>query len=92
MRFRAILSALIGGFISENLSKVDKMITKSVNALDSGLKQFGDSMDSITKELSNDVEQSSAKSHRESKKNQDNLKKIYGDSKVKLWSDRPFKL
>ncbi len=87
MKFRAILSRIMRGFNAENLSKADKIITKSINALDSGLKEFGKSMDTITKELSNDIEESNAKSHRESKKNQDNLKKIYGDSKVKLWND-----
>ena len=92
MKIRAILSALIGGFTSENLSKADKMITKSVNALDSGLKKFGDSMDSITKELSSDVEQSKSKSHREERKNQENLQKLFGNSKAKLWSDKTFKL
>ncbi len=63
------------------------MITKSINVLDSGLKEFGKSMDYITKELSSDIEQSNAKSHSESEKNKENLKKIYGDSKVKLWND-----
>lgn len=80
------------GFNAKNLSKANELLTKSINTFDSGLKEFGKAMDSITKELSNDVEQSREKSHREERKNQDNLKKIYGNSKVKLWSDKPFKL
>ena len=85
MKIKAILTRIMRGITSEN-------ITKTINAFDNGMKEFGKSMDSITKELSNEHEQSNAKSQLESKKNQENLKKIFGDSKVKLWNDKPFKL
>ena len=92
MKIKAILTRIMRGFNAENLAKTNEIFTKSINTFDSGLKEFGKSMDSITRELSSDVEQSNTKSQSESKKNQENLKELFGDSKVKLWDDKPFKL
>ena len=94
MKIRAILSRIMRGFNAENLAKTNEIITKSVNAFDSGLKEFGKSMDTITGELSNDVKQFKERANERQQRDKENIKKIYGDSKVKLWSDntKDFKL
>ncbi len=81
MKIRAILSRITRGFNAENLSKADKIITKSINALDSGLKEFGKSCDTITGELSNEVEQSNKNSRLREQRDKENVEKLWGNKK-----------
>ncbi len=81
MKFKVIVLSILKEINQKNLDKVMDSFSK-------GMNEFGKSMDAVTKELGQDVTKSNRKSKLESSKNQDNLKKIFGDSKPKLWSDK----
>ena len=60
-------------------SKINmKNINKGINTFNKVMQDFGDSMDSITKELSLDIEKSNRASKVREKKNRENLEKIWG--------------
>jgi len=60
-----------------------KNFDKSMSVFNKAVKDFGDSMDSMTKEMSSDVEESNKKLKSEAKKNQRNIDKFWGKSKPK---------
>jgi len=60
-----------------------KNFDKSMSVFNKAVKDFGDSMDSMTKEMSSDVEKSNKKLKSEAKKNQRNIDKLWGKSKPK---------
>ena len=52
-----------------------------------GVDSFGKSMDSFDKSFSSDIQKSNKTRKSESKKNQDNVNKLFGKSKnTKIWS------
>jgi len=53
-------------------------VTKGIDAFNKTIQDFGDSMDSMTRELSSDIEKSSKESEARERKNQENLDKIWG--------------
>ena len=55
-----------------------KNITQGIDAFNKIIQDFGNSMDSMTKELSSDIEKSNIESEAREKKNQENLDKIWG--------------
>jgi len=63
-------------------------LTKSLDSFNKGVQEFGKNMDSIMSEMSSDIHSSQEQQKKESKKNQDNLEKIFGTSDVKIWSDK----
>jgi hypothetical protein len=63
-------------------------IEKYVDSFAKSLTDFGDSMDKITEEMSNDVKLSETKRKSEQEKNTENIQKLFGDkSDSKIWSD-----
>ena len=76
-----------------NLKNLDKALTKfdkGMSEFKKTVKDFGDSMGSMTKEMSSDVEKSNKKSKLEAKKNQRNIDKLWGKPKsnTKIWLDK----
>jgi len=74
-----------------NLKNLDLALESLGRGMDSFSKiidEFGKSMDSMTKELSSDFKESDERKIFEEKKNKENLKKIFGNSNVKIWSDK----
>ncbi len=55
-----------------------KNIDKSINEFNKAIQDFGDSMDSITREFSADIEKSNRESEIREQKNKENLDKIWG--------------
>jgi len=53
-------------------------VTKGIDTFNKTIQDFGDSMDSMTRELSSDIEKSSKESEARERKNQENLDKIWG--------------
>jgi len=45
-------------------------------------------MDSMTKELGADIEKSDRRGKERERRNKENLKKIWGNSNTKIWSDK----
>ncbi len=68
--------------LREYLKKINKKnIDKSINTFNKAVQAFGGSMDSITKELTSDIEKSNKDSKIREKKNKENLEKIWGKRK-----------
>jgi hypothetical protein len=57
-----------------NMEKIDL----GIETFNKAIQDFGDSMDSLTKEMSSDIEKSNRESKEREKKNQENLDKIWG--------------
>ena len=80
--------------IKKILSKILEIVTpeninKTMNVFNKGVQDFGKCMDSMTREFSSDVHSSKEHKERESRKNQKNIEKLWGNSnKVKIWSDK----
>jgi len=73
-----------------NMKNIDKALVsfgKGMDAFSKIIDEFGKSMDSMTKELSADIKESDERQITTAKKNQDNIKKLFGNSKIKIWSD-----
>ncbi|WP_182129433.1 hypothetical protein [Nitrosopumilus sp. b3] len=67
------------GKIIQNLNM--KNINQGVDIFNKAVQDFGDSMDSLNKEMSDDIEKSNKESKIREKKNKENLDKIWGKRK-----------
>ncbi len=64
----------------ESIFKIINMknINQGITTFNKAVQDFGDSMDSITKEMSSDIEKSNKESVAREQKNKENLDKIWG--------------
>ena len=63
------------------LKKINmKNINKGIEAFNKIIQDFGDSMNTMTRELSSDIEKSNRESKVREKKNKENLEKIWGEN------------
>jgi len=58
-----------------------KNFDKGMSVFNKAVKDFGDSVDVVTKEFSSDIEKSNKRASEQERKNKENLKKIWGDKK-----------
>jgi hypothetical protein len=58
-----------------------KNINQGISAFNKAVQDFGDSIDSMTRELSTDIEKSNVASKTREKRNQENLDRIWGKKK-----------
>ena len=77
------VSKFIDTVLNEHLSKLDR----GVETFAKGMRDFGDSMNNITEEMSNDVKLSESKRKSEQEKNSKNITKLFGKSDSNIWSD-----
>ena len=64
------------------LKKINmKNINNGIDTFNKAVQAFGDSMDTMTKELSSDIKKSDKESKIREKKNNENLEKLWGKSK-----------
>ena len=68
-------------FNAKNISNAIDALNKGTNAFNKAVQDFGDSMDTMTKEMSLDIEKSNKESEIREKKNKENLEKIWGKRK-----------
>ncbi len=73
----------IGTQIMTELEKIASKISmknthKGINTFNKVMQDFGGSMDSVTREISTDIEKSNRESKVREKKNKENLEKIWG--------------
>ena len=63
-----------------NIFKIINMknINQGINVFNKAVQDFGDSMDTMTRELSSDIEKSNKESVAREQKNKENLDKIWG--------------
>ena len=67
------------GQIIKILEKINmKNINQGMDIFNNAVQDFGKSMDSLTKEMSADIEKSNRESEAREKKNKENLDKIWG--------------
>ncbi len=55
-----------------------KNINQGINVFNKAVQDFGDSMDTMTREISSDIEKSNKESVAREQKNKENLDKIWG--------------
>ena len=61
------------------LKKINlKNINKGMDTFNKAVQDFGNSMDTLTKEMSSDVEKSNRKAEIREKKNRENLEQLWG--------------
>ena len=64
------------------LEKINlKNINQCIDTFNKAVQDFGDSMDSMTREMSEDIEKSNKESEARERKNKENLEKIWGKKK-----------
>ena len=64
------------------LKKINmKNINQGIDTFNKAVQAFGDSMDTMTKELSSDIKKSDKESKIREKKNKENLDKLWGKRK-----------
>ena len=64
------------------LKKINmKNINQGIDTFNKAVQAFGDSMDTMTKEISSDIKKSDKESKIREKKNKENLDKLWGKSK-----------
>jgi len=64
------------------LKKINmKNFNQGIDTFNKAVQAFGDSMDTMTKELSSDIEKSNKELKAREKKNKENLEKIWGKRK-----------
>ncbi len=67
------------GQIIKILEKINmKNINQGIDIFNNAVQDFGKSMDTITREMSTDIEKSNRESEAREKKNKENLDKIWG--------------
>jgi len=69
---------------TENLNNSLKKFDSGMSEFNKAVKDFGDSMDKVTKEFSSDIEESNKRVTEQERKNKENLKKIMGKRKNAL--------
>ena len=68
--------------VNNILKKINlKNINQGMDIFNKAVQDFGDSMDSITREFSSDIEKSHIESESRERKNKENLDKIWGKRK-----------
>jgi len=73
--------SILKKFNAKNISNAFNTLNKGTVAFNKVVQNFGDSMDTMNKELSLDIEKSNRESKVREKKNQKNLEKIWGKRK-----------
>jgi len=58
-----------------------KNIEQGISTFNKAVQDFGDSMDKMTQEISSDIKKSNKESEDRTKRNQENLDKIWGKKK-----------
>ncbi len=66
---------------AKNINSAIVALSKCINTFNKAIQDFGDSMDTMTKELSSDIEKSNRASKIREKKDRENLEKIWGTKK-----------
>lgn len=73
------ITAILKKFNAKNISNAIDALNKGTKTFNKAVQDFGDSMDTITKELSSNVQKSNRELKIREKKNKENLDKIWGN-------------
>ena len=72
------ITSIFKKFNAKNINNAIDSLNKGTNVFNKAVQDFGDSMDTITKEMTTDIEKSNKESKAREKKNKENLEKIWG--------------
>lgn len=78
-------------FNFENLDKALNKLEKGFSAFSKGLNSFNKGMDDMTNQLKTDFEAQDKRHSERETRNKEHLKKIWGNSESKIWSDKKSK-
>ena len=92
MKLKNTLLSILSKINLKNFDKGMGIFNKNMNKFNKSMKQFGNAMDSMTKELSTDIKKSNERAESQAKRGKENMKKIWGKSDVKIWSDKKTEL
>ena len=73
--------SILKKFNAKNISNTIDMLNKGTKVFNKAVQDFGDSMDTMTREMSSDVEKSNKVAKIREKKNKENLEKLWGKRK-----------
>ena len=78
---KKFIISILKKFNAKNINSTIKAFSKGMDTFNKAVQDFGDSMDTMTKEMSSDIEKSNREAIIREKKNKENLEKIWGTKK-----------
>jgi len=75
------IASVLKKFNAKNINNVIDALNKGTATFNKAVQDFGDSMDTMTREMSSDIEKSNKESKIREKKNKENLEKLWGKRK-----------
>ncbi len=78
---KKFIISILKKFNVKNISSAIEEFSKGMDTFNKVVQDFGDSMDTMTKEMSSDIQKSNRASEIREKKNKENLEKIWGTKK-----------
>ena len=78
---KKFIISILKKFNAKNINSAIESLSKGINTFNKAVQDFGDSMDTMTREMSSDIEKSNRESKIREKKNKENLEKIWGKRK-----------
>ena len=78
---KKFIASSLKKFNVKNINNAIESLSKGINTFNKAVQDFGDSMDTMTREMSSDIEKSNRDAEIREKKNKENLEKIWGKRK-----------
>jgi len=78
---KKFIIATLKKFNAKNINSAIVAFSKGMDTFNKAVQNFGDSMDTMTREMSSDFEKSDRDAKIREKKNKENLEKIWGKRK-----------
>ncbi len=75
---KKFIIATLKKFNAKNINSAIVALSKGMDTFNKAVQDFGDSMDTMTREMSSDIEKSNRDAEIREKKNKENLEKIWG--------------
>ena len=78
---KKFIITILKKFNAKNINSIIEAFSKGMDTFNKTVQDFGNSMDTMTKEMSSDIQKSNRASEIREKKNKENLEKIWGKKK-----------
>ena len=87
MNWKNIRDTITSKLTLKNLDSCLKSIDSGITTFSKGVDSFSKSMQSFNDEFSDDIRKSDKRRKSESRKNKQNIDKLFGKNNTKIWSD-----
>lgn len=87
MNWKNIRDTITSKLTMTNLDSCLKSLNSGLDSFSKGVNSFSDSMTSLNDEFSDDIRKSDKRRKSESKKNKQNIDKLFGKNNTKIWKD-----